>query len=55
MHRYGEFWVGPAPPQHPEGYAVCTPRPSELEVAIFGNQGLGGVDIRLVRNVDLDC
>ena len=55
--RYGEFWVGPRPTlkEFSERYGLRTRDLSELEVAITknaGNQGLGGVNIRLVRNVD---
>ena len=54
--RYGEFWVGPRPTlkEFSERYGLRTRDLSELEVAITknaGNQGLGGVNIRLVRNV----
>ena len=55
--RYGEFWVGPRPTlkEFSERFGLRTRDLSELEVAITknaGNQGLGGVNIRLVRNVD---
>ena len=55
--RYGEFWVGPRPTlqEFSERFGIRTRDLSELEVAITknaGNQGLGGVNIRLVRNVD---
>ena len=55
--RYGEFWVGPRPTlkEFSERYGLRTRDLSEIEVAITknaGNQGLGGVNIRLVRNVD---
>ena len=55
--RYGEFWVGARPTlkEFSERFGIRTRDLSELEVAITknaGNQGLGGVNIRLVRNVD---
>lgn len=55
--RYGEFWVGPRPTlkEFSERYGLATKDLSELEVAITKNAGaqaLGGVRIRLVRDVD---
>jgi len=55
--RYGEFWVGPRPTlkEFSERYGLRTKDLSELEVAITKNAGaqaLGGVRIRLVREVD---
>ena len=55
--RYGEVWVGPRPTlkEFSERFGIRTRDLSELEVAVTknaGNQGLGGVNIRLVRNVD---
>ena len=54
--RYGEFWVGPRPTlkEFSERFGIRTRDLSELEVAITknaGNQGLGGVNIRLVFSV----
>ncbi|MBE8526611.1 aminopeptidase P family protein [Amycolatopsis sp. H6(2020)] len=57
--RYGEFWVGPQPTLeeiHAE-YGIATADLSELEVAVTknaGNRALGGVQVRLVREVDLN-
>lgn len=57
--RYGEFWVGPRPTLAAveAEYGIRTADLSELEVAITknaGSQALGGINIRLVRNVDLN-
>ncbi len=57
--RYGEFWIGPRPTLAAieAEYGLRTKDLSELEVAITknaGNAALGGVQIRLVRNVDLN-
>ena len=57
--RYGEFWIGPRPTlaEIEAEYGVKCKDLSELEVAITknaGNKALGGVQIRLVRNVDLN-
>lgn len=57
--RYGEFWVGPRPTlaSLSAEYGLRTADLSELEVAITknaGNQALGGLRIRLVRDVDLN-
>lgn len=57
--RYGEFWVGPRPTleQVNAEYGLRTADLAELEVAITkdaGNTALGGLRIRLVRNVDLN-
>ncbi|MDO4898449.1 MAG: aminopeptidase P family protein [Rothia sp. (in: high G+C Gram-positive bacteria)] len=57
--RYGEFWVGPRPTLEAVAteYGIRTADLSELEVAITknaGNQALGGIRIRLVREVDLN-
>lgn len=57
--RYGEFWIGPRPTLDSLGaeYGLRTKDLGELEVAITKNAGpeaLGGVRIRLVRNVDLN-
>ncbi|MDO5750100.1 MAG: aminopeptidase P family protein [Rothia sp. (in: high G+C Gram-positive bacteria)] len=56
--RYGEFWVGPRPTlnEFAQRFGLRTKNLSELEVAITKNAGttaLGGVNIRLVRDVDL--
>ncbi len=55
--RYGEFWVGPRPSLAAleAQYGIVCKDLAELEVAISknaGHAGLGGVQIRLVRNVD---
>lgn len=57
--RYGEFWIGPRPTLDAiqSEFGVTCKDLSELEVAITknaGNKALGGVQIRLVRNVDLN-
>lgn len=57
--RYGEFWVGARPTLEAMSaeYGIATADLSELEVAITknaGNQALGGIRIRLVRDVDLN-
>ncbi|WP_129659019.1 aminopeptidase P family protein [Rothia halotolerans] len=57
--RYGEFWVGPQPTlaEVRAEYGIECRDLSELEVAVTknaGNQALGGVRVRLVREVDLD-
>ncbi|MFW0119361.1 aminopeptidase P family protein [Rothia sp. P5764] len=57
--RYGEFWIGPRPTLESLGaeYGIRTADLSELEVAITKNAGpqaLGGIRIRLVRDVDLN-
>lgn len=55
--RYGEFWVGPRPTlkEFSERYGVRTKNLADLEVALTKNAGaqaLGGVRVRLVREVD---
>ncbi|MEX3609508.1 aminopeptidase P family protein [Rothia sp. LK2588] len=57
--RYGEFWIGPRPTLAAveAEYGVRTKDLAELEVAVTknaGNAALGGVQIRLVREVDLN-
>lgn len=57
--RSGEFWIGPRPTleQINAEYGIETADLSELEVAVTknaGNQALGGVQVRLVREVDLN-
>lgn len=57
--RYGEFWIGPRPTLAAieSAYGIRTRDLSELEVAVTknaGNAALGGTQIRLVRNVDLN-
>ncbi|MUN53991.1 M24 family metallopeptidase [Kocuria koreensis] len=57
--RYGEFWVGPRPTlQEIESeYGIRCQDLSDVEVAITKNAGpqaLGGVRVRLLREVDLN-
>lgn len=57
--RYGEFWIGPRPTlaEIETEFGVRCKDLAELEVAVTknaGNQALGGLQIRLVRNVDLN-
>ncbi len=57
--RYGEFWIGPRPTLAgiEAEYGIKTADLAELEVAVTknaGNEALGGLRIRLVRNVDLN-
>lgn len=58
--RYGEFWVGPQPTlaAMEAEYGIACKDLDELEVAVTknaGNQALGGVQVRLAREVDLNA
>lgn len=57
--RYGEFWVGPQPTlaEVEAEYGITCRDLSGIEVAVTknaGNQALGGMQVRLVRDVDLN-
>ncbi|MBM7051090.1 aminopeptidase P family protein [Rothia sp. ZJ1223] len=57
--RYGEFWIGARPTlaEVQTQYGINTADLAEIEVAVTknaGNQALGGIRIRLVRDVDMN-